>query len=195
MKKAALSTVLIVFFFTGAAFLTAESDLSAFQGNGVKQMTNIADNELMALVKTFSEDLGENGQEAWRKLGSYPRSDLIHTLLRVRKMRNTAPSIQSSIAFVLCNMDYEYQKNVQIIVSGLPTGLKDQNYADQSAVLLGRLIDRGDTNLLRILFNAVPWSDASLATALGDVFSRQLRDRAEMFLTQLKAVERFPRGK
>jgi hypothetical protein len=51
--------------------------------------------------------------------------------------------------------------------------------------MLGRLIRKGDKNLLRILFSAAPSADASLAEALSDTFASELRADPKGFLIQL----------
>ena len=145
------------------------------------------DPELTRLIKTFSEDVGENGQAAWQKLQSYPRKDLIDSLLRMRKNLPKDSPMQLSVAFVLCNLNYEYQNNVQIIVSALTNVPHNQNYyADIAAGMLGRLIHRGDKSLLRVLFGAVPWSDAALSEGLSDTFSEELRSDPKEFLIKLR---------
>jgi len=68
---------------------------------------------------------------------------------------------------VLCNLDYEYPTNVRIIVSAVTKLPHNQNnFADSAAAMLGRLIQRGDKGLLRVLFAAAPYSDAALGEAL-----------------------------
>src|SRR5437588_1230845 len=122
------------------------------------------DPELTRLIKTFSEDVGENGQAAWQKLQSYPRKDLIDSLLGMRENLPKDSPMQLSVAFVLCNLNYEYQTNVQSIVSALT------NVSAQPELLCR--YRRGDAwsvdtsrrqSLLRVLFGAVPWSDAALS--------------------------------
>lgn len=166
------------------------------QQNTASRSTKSVDPELTALIKTFSEDVGENGQAAWRKLRSYPRKDLINSLLTLQDGLPKDDPRQYSIAFVLCNLDYEYQTSVQVIVSALTKVPHNQNYyADIAAAMLGRLTHRGDKGLLRVLFAAVPWSDAALAEGLSDTFSEELRDNPKEFLLQLKEEPKNTRAK
>ena len=145
------------------------------------------DPELTRLIKTFSEDVGENGQAAWQKLQSYPRKDLIDSLLGMRENLPKDSPMQLSVAFVLCNLNYEYQTNVQIIVSALTKVPHNQNpHADIAGAMLGRLTHRGDKDLLRVLFAAVPWSDAALGEGLSDTFSEELRSDPKEFLIKLR---------
>jgi hypothetical protein len=156
------------------------------QKNMPSQSTTISDSELTALIKTFSEDMGPEGQAAWRKLQSYPREDLIKSVLALRASLGKDDPRRYSIAFVLCNFDYEYSANVKQVVSAL-TSNGAHYYADSAATMLGRLVHRGDKDLLKVLFDAAPASDASLAEALSDAFSDELRSNPNEFLTQLKA--------
>lgn len=154
------------------------------------------DPELTRLIKTFSEDVGENGQTAWQRLQSYPREDLVNSLLKLRNDLPKDSPTQYSIAFVLCNLNYEYQRNVHVIVSALTKVPHEQNYdADSAESMLGRLIHRGDKELLRVLFRAVPWSDGALAEGLSDTFSEELRSDPKEFLTRLKNETKDTRSK
>jgi hypothetical protein len=154
------------------------------------------DPELTKLIKTFSEDVGENGQAAWQKLQSYPREDLINSLSNLRNDLPKDSPMQYSIAFVLCNLNYEYQSNVQVIVSAFTKIPHNQNYdADSAGSMVGRLIHRGDKELLRALFAAVPWSDAALAEGFSDTFSEELRTDPKEFLNQLKDEPKDTRSK
>ena len=51
--------------------------------------------------------------------------------------------------------------------------------------MLGRLIKRGDKNLLKVLFPVARLADASLGEALSDTFASELRTDPKGFLTQL----------
>ena len=158
--------------------------------------TKTMDPELTKLIKTFSEDVGENGQAAWQKLQSYPRKDLIDSLLGMRENLPKDSPMQLSVAFVLCNLNYEYQPNVQIIVSALTKVPHNQNpHADIAGAMLGRLTHRGDKDLLRVLFAAVPWSDAALSEGLSDTFAEELRSDFKEFLLKLKDEPKETRSK
>ena len=151
---------------------------------------------LTKLIKTFSEDVAENGQAAWQKLQSYPRKDLIGSLLGMRENLPKDSPMQLSVAFVLCNLNYEYPTNVQISVSALTKVPHNQNaYADIAGAMLSRLIHRGDKDLLRVLFAAVPWSDAALSEGLSDTFAEELRSDSKEFLLKLKDEPKETRSK
>jgi len=157
------------------------------QENTASRRTKSVDPELSALIKTFSEDVGENGQAAWQKLQAYPRKSLIDSLLGLQDSLPEDDPRQYYLPFVLCNLDYEYQTNVQIIVSALTDLPHNQNnFADSAAAMLGRLIHRGDKGLLRVLFVAAPYSDAALGEALSDIFPEELQNNPREFLLQLK---------
>ena len=140
--------------------------------------------------------MGENGQAAWRKLQTYPRNNLIHALSDMRASLPKDSPMQYSLAFVLCNLDHEYRANVQVIVSALTNVPHNQNYyADIAAGMLSRLIHRGDKDLLRVLFAAVPWSDAALSEGLSDTFAEELRSDSKEFLLKLKDEPKETRSK
>jgi len=166
------------------------------QDNVASPRTKVMDPELTRLIKTFSEDVGGNGQAAWQRLESYPREDLINSLLNLRNDLPKDSPMRYSIAFVLCNLNYEYQPNVHVIVSALTKVPHEQNYdADSAESMLGRLIHRGDKELLRVLFGAVPWSDGALAEGLSDTFSEELRSEPKEFLTRLRNEPKDTRSK
>lgn len=125
--------------------------------NAQKNMTpsnQITEAELTPLIKTYAEDVGSNGEAAWRKLQSYPREALIQSLLAMRnKLRADDPK-QYWIAFVLCNLGYEYQDNVQRLTSTRNRSSAAYENADSAATMLGRLVSKGDKALLRILFDS-----------------------------------------
>src|SRR5207253_10459443 len=101
--------------------------------------------------------------------------------------------MQLSVAFVLCNLNYEYQTNVQIVVYALTKVPHNQNpHADIAGAMLGRLIHRGDKSLLRVLFGAAPWSDAALSEELSDTFSEELRSDPKEFLIKLRDEPKQP---
>src|SRR5947208_16421594 len=84
------------------------------QKNMASPKMKTIDPELTRLIKTFSEDVGENGQAAWRELQSRPRKDLINSLSDMQANLPKDSPMLYSIAFVLCNLDHEYRTNVQV---------------------------------------------------------------------------------
>ena len=151
------------------------------------QKSPIADSELIGLVEKFSEDVGDKGQAAWQKIQAYPRKDVIDSLSRLQQNLPANDSLRPKVAFVLCNMDYNYHNNKQVIVSALARHSQYQNFdADQAQVLLSRLIRRGDKELLRVLFAASSWSDGALSEGLADTFTQELRSDPEKFMLELK---------
>ena len=77
--------------------------------------------QVPALIKIFSEDVGENGEAAWRKLQAYPREKLIEFLLTFRNSIPKDDLRQYSIAFTLVNLNYEYGDNVNALTRWLRT--------------------------------------------------------------------------
>lgn len=158
------------------------------QENNSLQSNQGTETDLTGLVEKFSEDSGEDGQVAWRKLQSYPHDYLITSLLHLQSTLPADDPLRPKIAFVLCNINYEYQANAQVITSALSKTPRYRNFfADQAEVLISRLIHRGDKELLHVLFAVVPWADAALAEGLQDTFTEELRDDTEQFLLKLKA--------
>jgi hypothetical protein len=143
------------------------------------------DQDLRRLVKTFAEDVGPNGQAAWTKLQSYPRTELTNSLLGLQSSATKDDPQRYAISFTLANLDYEYQNNVKVLTSALTARPKPNEYADTATVMLGRLIKRGDKNLLKVLFSVARLADASLGEALSDTFASELRTDPKGFLTQL----------
>jgi len=143
------------------------------------------DQELRALVKTFAEDVGPDGRAPWLKLQPYPRPELIRSLQRLQTRVSEHDLQRYETAFTLANLDEEYQKNVSILTSALTAGPKPDENADTVTVMLGRLIERGDTALLKVLFASVSSADGDLAEALSDVFAVDLRANPKAFLAQL----------
>lgn len=158
--------------------------------NAKKTMTpsnQITEAELTPLIKTYSEDVGSNGETACRKLQSYPREALIQSLLAMRNKLGADDPKQYWIAFVLCNLGYEYQDNVQRLTSPLRNrSSAAYENADSAATMLGRLVSKGDKALLRILFESAPTADASLAEALSDVFAGEVQTNPKEFLIELE---------
>jgi hypothetical protein len=142
--------------------------------------------QVAALIKTFSEDVGEQGQEAWRKLQLYPRDRLIESLLDLRNSLPKDDVRQYSVTFTLAYIDYQYKENVSVLTSVLSQQSKQHEYADTVVVMLGRLVERGDKSLLGVLFSNAPSADAALGEALSDVFARQVSADPKGFLDQLK---------
>jgi hypothetical protein len=161
----------------------------AESATAAQSSSNVNEERLSQLVRTFSEDQGEIGNEAWRNLQTTPKTDLVQSLDKLNQGLPSKDPLRPKIAFVLCNLDHDYSRNTQVIESALAKSSPfDRFYADDAEVLLSRLIQRGDKTLLKELFLSANWSDASLAEGLGDTFTRELEQDPEQFLLQLKEV-------
>lgn len=155
----------------------------------MQSSSDVNDEKLTQLVETFSEDQGEIGNEAWRNLQATPKADLVQALDKLNQRLPANDSLRPKIAFVLCNLDHDYSRNARVIESALAKSPPFEGfYADDAAVLLSRLTQRGDKNLLRVLFLSASWSDGGLAEVLGETFSQELNQDPENFLLQLKAI-------
>jgi hypothetical protein len=157
--------------------------------NNTPSAINEAD--LLDQVDDFATDGGEVGQAAWRKLEAYPRQELVDHLSVMRDSSSQDEFVKPNIAFVLCNLDHDYQINREIIVSAFNKSLDG---ADRCEALLDHLVRRGDIELLQVLFAVVPRSDGGLSEGLAGTFADQMENSTEAFLTQLatqpKAIRR-----
>ena len=161
-----------------------------FIGCGSKQQenTNISsqkiDEDVLEQIDEFATDEGESGQEAWNRLSSYSREDLLASLQRLQNREPEDEVLRVHIAFVLCNLNYEYNTNRQIITTAFNKSL---DYADRFQGIIARLIDRGDEDLLPVLFAVTPRSDGSLSEGLGSIFATQMKKKPEHFSSKLNS--------
>jgi hypothetical protein len=147
--------------------------------------------DVPTLVRTFSEDVGERGENAWKKLQAYPREKLIESLLRLRKNVPEDDLRQYSIAFTLASLNYQYADNVAVLARSLTP--KPNESADSVAMMLARLVRGGDKNLLPVLLSSAPSSDAALSEALSDIFAQEVRAEPKEFLAQLSKQSKSAR--
>jgi hypothetical protein len=150
--------------------------------NGMNQSRE-AISDVPTLMKTFTEDVGPNGDDAWRKLQAYPRDKLIDSLLSLQKSVPEDDCRHYSIVFTLVSLNYHYEDNIKVLAHSLTP--KPNECADDVARMLARLIRAGDKNLLTVLFSSAPASDAALGEALEDIFAQEVRAEPKEFLTQL----------
>ena len=141
------------------------------------------DQAVMEAVKTFASDEGEQGREAWDKLSSHPRADLLSVLRRkLGDQKDRDRILASYIAFALCNLDADYEANRQLIVDVFNSSVEN---ADRVEGLMARLIKRGDYRLLSTLFAMAPQSDGDLAEGLASTFGEQMQEAPERFHSEL----------
>ena len=153
--------------------------------NNMNQSGAATGKDLPNLVKTFAEDVGPNGQAAWKELQSFPRAELIDSLSKSQSSVSNDDPQRYAIAFTLANLDYKYQDNVRILTSALTATPKPNEHADTVTMMLGRLISRGDKDLLKVLFSISVSADASLGEALSETFANELRNSGREFLAKL----------
>ena len=152
-------------------------------GGGAAQTSN---KEIRELLKTFSEDVGPKGEEAWRKLRAYSDSQLIKELEALESSASPSDQIRPQIAFVFCWIGRDCAKNVSVIEAALSKSSPYQNfYADDAESMLSRLIERGNKALLKPLFESATWSDGALSEELTDTFAKELQKDPEQFLRLL----------
>jgi hypothetical protein len=158
------------------------------QGEKASSMKPADDTALINDIKTFTADVGQEGEKAWKRLRSIPRDELIRRLLDMRSRLDADDSMRPRIAFVLCNLDYEYLSNAKIVASALSRETKYRNfYADDAAGLIIRLIDRGDKSLWPVLLSSAAWADGALAEQLGDTIGDRLLNDTDTLLEVLNA--------
>lgn len=144
---------------------------------------DVADHELINELSNFARDQGELGKAAWQRLTSYPRQKLVDLVLHLGHEGKEDEVLVVNIAFLLCNIDYEYEANRDALVRFFSKGRAEADYSEQ---LLARLIRRGDMTLLTVLFSASDWSDGGLSESLADTFAQQLRQDTRHFLFRIK---------
>jgi hypothetical protein len=149
------------------------------------------DQELLEIVETFSTDLGESGENAWKQLKGYPRQELIDRLSRIRDDANPDDFVKTNIAFLMCNLDHDYESNREIIVSAFN---QSPDTAELYEAQIDRLIRRGDKGLLQVLFEIAPQSDGALSDGLAETFAFQIKTDTEGFLAQLRTQPRSTRS-
>ena len=138
--------------------------------------------DLRRYVQEFANDEGPIGNDAWNKLNSQPKQQLIDTLLGIRRETPPEDPLFIDASFVLCNLDYEYEANKDVIVLAFRRTGKEALGEER---MIDRLIRRGDVKLLSVLFSAVKYSDGALSEGLSDTFATQLREHPVEFLRQL----------
>lgn len=142
--------------------------------------------EIRELLKTFSEDVGPKGEDAWRKLQASPDSQLINELEQLERNASASDRIRPQIAFVFCWIDRDCVTRVSVIEAALSKSSPYQGfYADDAESMLSRLIERGKKDLLKPLFESATWSDGALSEGLSDTFRRELQKDPEQFLSLL----------
>ena len=184
-----------VFYLVGCSTdVKPDQDSGAVRRNNTSEGAKSVDEEITKQVENFAGSNGAAAEEAWKRLESYPRQDLINSLVRMQQSLPEQDHHRVLIAFVLCNLDYEYQANRQTIISALTRepSYKDF-YADWPTGLVIRLIRRGDNDLLRVLFSSAEWADGAMAEELSGIFVEQMRTDPERFLLELKSEPRRAR--
>lgn len=143
-----------------------------------------ADKTLIGLVRKFANDEGPHGEAAWEQLRRYPRQDSINSLKRIQEAVPEHDTLRVDIAFVFCNLDYKYQFNRQTVVTAFA---KRGQHGLGEERLISRLVRRGDSDLLHVLFSAAERSDGALSEGLSDTFAEQILGDPEKFLLKLKS--------
>jgi hypothetical protein len=147
-------------------------------------------------VKTFTVDVGPEGEKAWARLRSVPRAELVGRLVALRGRLPADDAMQPRIAFVLCNLDYEYPANASIVAAALARHAQYRNFGgDDAAGLLARLIERGDQTLLPVLLRSAAWADGALAEQLSDTIADRLVKDTDALLVALRVQRQQTRAR
>jgi hypothetical protein len=185
------TSVLILFF---AIVITGCRSNPPNQQNGKpapKALSAMSDEELLELVETFSTDVGEPGEDAWKQLQSYSRQELIDRVTNIGDEPDQDDFVRTNIAFLMCNLDQDYESNREIIVSAFN---QSPDTAELYEAQIDRLIRRGDKGLLQVLFAITPQSDGALSDGLAETFAFQIKTDTEGFLAQLRSQPRSTRS-
>jgi hypothetical protein len=114
-----LNFTILVMLLAGCHGSGEEKARTVTDQESASQTHTLTDVELAKQVETFSTDVGDIGQRAWAKLRSYQCEDVLKSLLCLRDAVPKDDALQPQIAFVLCNLDYDYEANVNLITSAV----------------------------------------------------------------------------
>jgi hypothetical protein len=142
--------------------------------------------EIIKLVVTFSGDEDEESAEAWKKLSSYPPQQLTGKLVQISRSLPEDDHHRVLIAFVLCNLNYDYQTNREVVASSLSEKSRYQHFDDWAAGLIYKLFEKGDKELLPLLFIGTKWSDGAFSTSLSGYLTKSFTKDPNFFLLKLR---------
>jgi hypothetical protein len=114
-------------------------------------------------------------------------SEIIERLPKLQETSHKDPINGVSIAFLLCNLDYDVENNKRAVVEAFINDLhsRPRPLVEWEACLLDRLMKKGHKDLLPIIFDAVEYSDGALSDSLSYFLLQQLRDEPQDFLVRL----------
>ncbi len=142
--------------------------------------------ELLSLIHTASLDEGPLGNEAREKLRQRDREQLVRDVTDLRDSLPEDDPQRVETALFFCTINHDYQANRKIVASAFRKDTPANGpAADDAWNMIDRLIQRGDTDLLSLGFNAVSWADGGVAEALDATFDEQLARDPEDFLKEL----------
>jgi hypothetical protein len=163
-----------------------EPEMRQGQGSEGSGLVQYSDDDLMALVKQIAAD-SDRSSAAWKTLSSYPRQDLVTRLQKLMAAMPEDDRRRVAMMFVFCFLDYDYEGNSRAIVRALVKEPRVSNPdADWELQLVHRLVERGDSHLLPVLFETVFFADGAMAAGLSGYLVFHLRTRPEQFLDELK---------
>lgn len=146
------------------------------------------DETILNNVESFAGSDARKSEESWAKLQLYPQRELITRLLSLAKGLSPTDHRRVLIAFTLCNINYDYSDNKQLVLSALtPKPTYEHFYSDWAVSLVDRLMQRGDRELLSDLFRAAAWSDGMTSEELSSIYVRELENGSDNFIFNLKS--------
>ena len=148
------------------------------------QMT---DQELLKQIEAFASSDPITSSNAWKILKNLDQRLLIEDLKRLSSATSQDDFHRVMISFLFCYLDYEYQINRPIVLSGIQKGAPFKRpFGDWGASLVRRLMVKGDMNLLADLLKASKWSDGAMSAELSYAYSEALIKDPSIFLSELQ---------
>jgi hypothetical protein len=147
----------------------------------------MTDQYLLEQVEAFAASDTVASSNAWKILQNRDRQLLIEDLKRLSSETSQNDFHRVMISFLFCNLDYEYQVNRGVVLSGIREGAPFKRpYGDWGASLVRRLMVRGDPKLIAELFEASKWSDGAMSAELSYAYSDALVSDPGLSLRELQ---------
>lgn len=154
------------------------------------------DKQLLEQIQQFASSDERVSTPAWQTLQSRGRQKLIEDLTRISNVSPPEDRNRALIAFTFCELGHEYASNRKIVLSALSRNPPFKNlFADWTVSLVGRLMIRGDYDLLVLLFEASDWSDGASSMELAHAYSQALVNNPETFLRLLSSQSETTKSK
>jgi hypothetical protein len=164
---------------------TSQASATRSKFSSATSEQGLTDKNLLALAKKFAVGI-ENEEAVLQELGRHPRLEILERLTKLQEASREETRASFSIAFLLCNLDYDVENNKRAVVEAFKRDLHSRHPdSEWEACVLDRLMKKGHKDLLPVLFDAVEYSDGALSQSLSGFLLEQLRDEPQDFLVQL----------